>query len=151
MPPNEDRYIVVREFMTRGLGLAGLPLLVYARIYGFCRSGGTCFESKKSMSDLLCVDERSIYRAIKTLKELGLITEVGTHSTPGGHETKEYAVSWDAISMARLESRNPDETPSPDNLSGDIPSFKTAAKPDRMPPHGMAGCHPISKRENKNY
>ncbi len=151
MPPNEDRYIVVREFMTRGLGLAGLPLLVYARIYGFCSGGGTCFESKKSMSDLLCVDERSVYRAIKTLKELGLIMEVGTHSTPGGHETKEYAVNWNAVSMTRAQSLNPDETPPTGNASGDIPSFKTAAKPDHMPSHGMAGCHPISKRENKNY
>lgn len=151
MPPNEDRYIVVREFMTRGLGLAGLPLLVYARIYGFCSGGGTCFESKKSMSELLRVDERSVYRAIKTLKALGLIEEVGTHSTPGGHETKAYAVSWDAISRARSQAANPDESPSSDDPSGDIVPSKTAAKPDLVPPRGMTGCHPIPKRENKNY
>ena len=35
---SDEAFIIVREFMTRGLGLTGLPLLVYARIYGFCES-----------------------------------------------------------------------------------------------------------------
>lgn len=43
---SDEAFIIVREFMTRGLGLTGLPLLVYARIYGFCESGSPYFESK---------------------------------------------------------------------------------------------------------
>ena len=35
---SDEAFIIVREFMTRGLGLTGLPLLVYARIYGFCEA-----------------------------------------------------------------------------------------------------------------
>lgn len=30
---SDEAFIIVREFMTRGLGLTGLLLLVYARIY----------------------------------------------------------------------------------------------------------------------
>ena len=41
---SDEAFIIVREFMTRGLGLTGLPLLVYARIYGFCESGSPYFE-----------------------------------------------------------------------------------------------------------
>ena len=47
---SDEAFIIVREFMTRGLGLTGLPLLVYARIYGFCESGSPYFESKAAKS-----------------------------------------------------------------------------------------------------
>ena len=34
-----DEFIVVHRFMLQDLELKGIPLLLYARVYGFCRSG----------------------------------------------------------------------------------------------------------------
>ena len=62
---SDEAFIIVREFMTRGLGLTGLPLLVYARIYGFCESGSPYFESKAHLGKILGVDTRSVVRAVK--------------------------------------------------------------------------------------
>ena len=59
---SDEAFIIVREFMTRGLGLTGLPLLVYARIYGFCESGSPYFESKAHLGKILGVDTRSVVR-----------------------------------------------------------------------------------------
>lgn len=55
---SDEAFIIVREFMTRGLGLSGLPLLVYARIYGFCGSGSPYYESKAHLGKILGADTR---------------------------------------------------------------------------------------------
>ena len=82
---SDEAFIIVREFMTRGLGLTGLPLLVYARIYGFCESGSPYFESKAHLGTILGVDTRSGVRAVRKLEEAGLVFEVGLpHRLRGG-------------------------------------------------------------------
>ena len=41
--PSPREFTAVRHFMMADLGLSGLPLLVYARIFGFCDAGcGYC-------------------------------------------------------------------------------------------------------------
>ena len=35
-----DAFLIVRPFMWRELGLKGVQLLVFARVYGFCAGGG---------------------------------------------------------------------------------------------------------------
>lgn len=37
--PSPREFTAVRHFMMADLGLSGLPLLVYARIFGFCDGG----------------------------------------------------------------------------------------------------------------
>lgn len=37
--PSPREFATVRHFMMADLGLSGLPLLVYARIFGFCDAG----------------------------------------------------------------------------------------------------------------
>lgn len=44
--PSPREFTTVRHFMMADLGLSGLPLLVYARIFGFCDAGCGYFESK---------------------------------------------------------------------------------------------------------
>lgn len=44
--PSPREFTAVRHFMMADLGLSGLPLLVYARIFGFCDAGCGYFESK---------------------------------------------------------------------------------------------------------
>ena len=39
--PSPREFTAVRHFMMADLGLSGLPLLVYARIFGFCDAGST--------------------------------------------------------------------------------------------------------------
>lgn len=39
--PSPREFTAVRHFMMADLGLSGLPLLVYARIFGFCDGGSS--------------------------------------------------------------------------------------------------------------
>lgn len=40
----EGSFVVVHEFMAKGLGLKGNDLIVYARIFGFANAGKPYFE-----------------------------------------------------------------------------------------------------------
>ena len=75
--PSPREFTTVRHFMMADLGLSGLPLLVYARIFGFCDAGCGYFESKGGLARFLNVQERSAYRAIRDLLDQGLIEECG--------------------------------------------------------------------------
>ena len=48
--PSPREFTAVRHFMMADLGLSGLPLLVYARIFGFCDAGCGYFESKGGLA-----------------------------------------------------------------------------------------------------
>ena len=98
---SDEAFIIVREFMTRGLGLTGLPLLVYARIYGFCESGSPYFESKAHLGKILGVDTRSVVRAVRKLEEVGLVFEVGRQELSKGRETKVYRIDFEAARRRR--------------------------------------------------
>lgn len=37
--PSPREFTVIRHFMMTNLGFSGLPLLVYAHIFGFCDGG----------------------------------------------------------------------------------------------------------------
>lgn len=65
--PSPREFTAVRHFMMADLGLSGLPLLVYARIFGFCDGGCDYFESKGGLARFLNVQERSAHRAIRDL------------------------------------------------------------------------------------
>ena len=67
--PSPREFTTVRHFMMADLGLSGLPLLVYARIFGFCDAGCGYFESKGGLARFLNVQERSVHRAIRDLLE----------------------------------------------------------------------------------
>ena len=81
--PSPREFTAVRHFMMADLGLSGLPLLVYARIFGFCDAGCDYFESKGGLARFLNVQERSAHRAISDLLDRGLIEECGVHAPSG--------------------------------------------------------------------
>ncbi len=54
--PSPREFTAVRHFMMADLGLSGLPLLVYARIFGFCDGGCDYFESKGNLARFLNVN-----------------------------------------------------------------------------------------------
>lgn len=93
-----ETFVLVRRWMWRDLNLAGVTLLVFARVWSFCREGaGEFYESKPRMAEVLGVSEREVYRAFSTLTGRGLVTEVG--KTRSG--AKRYRVDTRLIASIR--------------------------------------------------
>ena len=88
----DGRFIIVHTFMVKDLKLSGFELLVYAEIYGFSKDGMSCFYgSWKYLSDLTGADRATIYRALKSLTEKGLITKEDVTNESGTKRCKYYA------------------------------------------------------------
>ena len=62
-----QEFVVAHRFMWRDYGLSGVTLLVYARIYGFCRDGGEFYESRAATADFLGTTPRTVTRAVDEL------------------------------------------------------------------------------------
>ena len=88
----KEGYLVVFPFMMRELGLQGTELLVFARVYGFCRCGLEFFESRQKTADFLGTSKRSVINAVNGLVEKGLIEETGKRGNRP-NSTKRYAVA----------------------------------------------------------
>ena len=94
-------YVRVYRFMTEGMGLRGCELLVYARIFGFCRHEGVEFyESKRGTARMLGISERQVHRAVSALEARGLIVELGEHVLPNKRITKRYGLVDSAVERA---------------------------------------------------
>lgn len=88
----DGRFIIVHTFMVKDLKLSGFELLVYAEIYGFSKDGMSCFYgSWKYLSELTGADRATIYRALKSLTEKGLITKEDVINENGAKRCKYYA------------------------------------------------------------
>lgn len=71
-------FVVVRRWMWRELDLAGVALLVFARVWSFCREGsGEFYESKARTAEVLGVSEREVYRSFAALTGRGYVVAVG--------------------------------------------------------------------------
>lgn len=139
----ERGFLVIHDFMLKKLKLKGNTLLVFARIFGFCKGGGTFFESRAATARFLGISERSVIRSVGELEACGLIIEVeGNDMTPSS--TRCYVVG-----------NIPDHTG--DNLSDDemSPPDKSApsdaSRADNLSLQDLPDCHLISKRENKDF
>ena len=143
--------MVAHRFMWRDHGLSGVTLLVFARIYGFCRDGREFFESRGATAEFLGTTPRTVTRAIDELLEAGLIHEAGTHETGGGRRTRCYLVNDNTAAekvLASHDEPSPDKT-SPDNPSSDEASYQEALNPDGSSGLPVTGCQPIRKSDNK--
>lgn len=151
----DDEFIVVHRFMLRDLELKGIPLLLYARVYGFCCSGSTYYESRPAAARALNTTSRSLIRAANELTERGLIVCIGNHVSSSGSVTKEYVISEDAlggIAVPASASQPPDKTTPldgttpPDELTppDDVSPFDSV-NPDGTSGYPVTGCHPIGK------
>lgn len=140
-----SEFIVLHRFMMKELGLSGVPLLVYARIYGFNSANLEFFESKAHLADFLSTTDRSIYRAFKELLGKGLIKDEGPYRHPMGIETKRYSVVWSAV-PARARGPDPDKLSSPEILSGQrqVWGDETSGEP-------LTNCQPIRKVDNEDF
>lgn len=87
-------YVKVYRFMTEGMGLQGTLLLVYARIFGFCKeTGGSFWESRRGTAEFLGISVRQVNRDMRRLEEDGLIEAIGEWRLPNGRISKRYEVT----------------------------------------------------------
>ncbi len=105
-------YVKVYRFMTEGMGLTGTSLLVYARVFGFCKeTGGSFWESRRGTAEFLGMSERQVNRDIRRLERMGLIENIGEQRLPSGRVTKRYEVSDEPVRKAlRIVARRHDST-----------------------------------------
>ncbi len=125
---DEDPFLVLHPFMWEEFELQGTALLVYARIFGFCKGGGSFYESRSGTARFLGVSERSVIRAVNQLEERGLIEEVGEPWRRDGFMTRNYALACLPDSLV---------LPSDDNLSP--PDISGAARERRGDMDGREG------------
>lgn len=155
---DNDAFVVIHDFMMHELGLNGITLLVYARIYGFCSNGKADFyESKQSTARFLNTSDRTVFRALKELTESGLVIEIGLYEPKKGCATKRYRINWDKLDWAREEYKSksrlppdnmspPDGMSSPDKLSGGCGETS-----DDLSVRNMTSCQVIRKVDNKEF
>lgn len=155
MPSNSDkafaasqrapaRYVVVHDFMMRELGLSGVPLLLFARIYGFCTDGSKEFyESKNGTAKFLNIAPRSVFRAMEKLLDLEYVVEVGTRDTQWSTASKVYQVNWELIESLRDGGQGARLDAMHDGISGRVP--------DDVSPGCMTRSHLIRKIDNKDF
>lgn len=133
-------FLILHPFMWKELGLKGTSLLVFARIYGFCKDGGTFYESRKRTASYLGVSERSVIRAVSELEQRGLIAEAGGEWARDGMTTRSYVLGRRAMRA----SCAPDKLSPPDSLSA-----SGQGRGDGMSPMGVPDWHLKSKEEYK--
>lgn len=140
-PPASERFIVVYRFMWQKLGLDGVTLRVFARIYGFCKDGDSeFFESRSATADFLGTTPRTVTRSINELVEKGLIVQVGVRASVSGNVTRSYRLT----NLTHIESPPPDQ-PSPH----DEPSPPDDMSPqEAFNPDGSSGA-PVTIRHPK--
>lgn len=141
-PRGPDSFLVVHPFMWRALDLKGVELLVFARAYGFCKNGGTFYESRAGTASYLGISERSVTRAIGSLVERGVLVDLDPDAPPDGVSTRAYTLS-DHVAR-EFPCATPDKLPPPDSLSGE-----TAATGDGVSGERVPSWHLKSKSESK--
>ena len=73
----ETGFYPIYRFMERELSLRGSELRLYALIFSFSAGRvGMYYGSRKYLADSLSISERTVYRALKSLFERGLIENV---------------------------------------------------------------------------
>ena len=147
--PDKGRYYRVYEFMTRSLGLSGVCLLLYARVFHFSYEPGSggFFESRANTAEVLGVTVRAVIRSCQSLVSQGLIYEDGRHETPAGRTTKVYRVVREVAeaAMADTGERGSGETCSPEDMSRN-----SASRGEQSSPSPLKKVQPRTYRDNRN-
>lgn len=141
-------FLAVYEFMWKDLGLSGVPLLVYARIYGFCKRGGLFFESRAKTADYLDVSERAVIKALNKLVGEGLVIEVGRHTLRNGRKTKAFALSTKG-SVPTVTNCHSGSLPDNEQSSPEQSSSGTDEMGEPKVGSGMNGIHASKDSKNK--
>lgn len=140
--PDGEPFLILHPFMWQELGLRGTELLVFARVYGFCKSGGSYYESRRRTAAYLGLSERSVTRAMGSLVERGILVDLDPFASLDGVSTRSYALA-DDLAMRALSHANDNLSP-PDSVSG-----IARETGEGLSDMGVPSWHLKSKCENK--
>lgn len=76
-------YIVISDYMLRGLCLEGKELLIYALISSFTSDGGECVARSGYIAARVAASKRTVTRCIRSLLDRGLIKKQGSGENAG--------------------------------------------------------------------
>lgn len=96
--------VVIRRFMSDELGLSGMTLSVYALLYSFTKEHGNFYGSREYIAYRLCCSLSSVERALKELKNKGLL-----YKTRGENGKLCYAVT----EAPRAKEKTAEKLPKP--------------------------------------
>lgn len=91
-------YVKVYQFMCSDLGLSGVELLVFARIFGFTLSGLPFYESRAKTAEFFGCTRRAVITAVGKLTEKGLIIETVSERSSRSGCNKEYVADLNRVS-----------------------------------------------------
>lgn len=143
-----NNYYVVQGFMITKLGLKENELNTFAIIYGFSQAGEGEFKgSVPYIAEWLSVDERSVYRIIKSLVEKKLI--IKESPTINGKECNRYRANTETIEKLK-NGTDTTVTDTPDNISP-VPLTKCHPSPDKMSPPYINNNKYIDSSNNNTH
>lgn len=141
---SHEPFLTLYPFMWKTLGLKGTQLLVFGRIYGFCKGGGSFYESRSGTAKYLNISERSVVRSIKELHEAGVIEETTPSWHPDGFATRSYVVAKNILGM--------EANATTDKFSSPVPPVHTSTtNEDSLSSTRVTGWHLIKKEDNKDF
>ncbi|AHU90470.1 hypothetical protein V3M78_06100 [Trueperella pyogenes] len=83
--------------MWKSLGLSGVTLSIFVRIYGFCRNGTSeLYESRAKTAEFLGTTARTVTRSVNELVSRGFVVQTGTRTSPSEAVTRSYRLG-DAV------------------------------------------------------
>ena len=96
-------YFTIMDFMTVGLKLTGPELLVFALIYSYTYSGGKFNGSRKYISEMTGLSQRSVERGIAKLLQESYIFCAGRKGGGSGCGA-EYTIDLDVLIKKQIDA-----------------------------------------------
>lgn len=158
----EGSFVVVHEFMAKGLGLKGNDLIVYARIFGFANAGKPYFESKAGSAGFCGISKRAAFSVVSRLKARGLIEEVEPCDEAKRIGSRCYIPAKGPLSVLGITfatDEEPayaqdaaDEKPAlPPSAASEGPSSSRASRDEEPSSGPLKKLHPIAKTDNSYF
>ena len=158
----EGSFVVVHEFMAKGLGLKGNDLIVYARIFGFANAGKPYFESKAGSAGFCGISKRAAFSVVSRLKTRGLIEEIepcdeakkiGSRCyVPTREPLSSLGITFGTDEGAAYAAGGSDEEPALAlSATDDNPSSPRAARDEEPSSGPLQKLHPIAKTDNSYF
>lgn len=147
----EGSFVVVHEFMAKGLGLKGNDLIVYARIFGFANAGKPYFESKAGSAGFCGISKRAAFSVVSRLKARGLIEEVEPCDEAKRIGSRCYVPAKEPLSALGITFATDEEAALPPSATSEGPSSPRAPRDEEPSSGPLQKLHPISKTDNSYF
>ena len=147
----EGSFVVVHEFMAKGLGLKGNDLIVYARIFGFANAGKPYFESKAGSAGFCGISKRAAFSVDSRLKARGLIEEVEPCDEAKRIGSRCYIPAKGPLSVLGITFATDEEAALPPSATSEGSSSPRAPRDEEPSSGPLKKLHPIAKTDNSYF